>query len=82
LFSNFITLCIIINSVSLAIYDYHDRDSLTKRNKAIDMLNLVMTFIFLVEALIKIVAMGLAFDFNTYLRDGWNVIDLVIVISG
>jgi len=46
------------------------------------MLNIVMTFIFLVEALIKIVAMGLAFDFNTYLRDGWNVIDLVIVISG
>jgi hypothetical protein len=46
------------------------------------MLNLVMTFIFLVEALIKIVAMGLAFDFKKYLRDGWNVIDLVIVISG
>jgi hypothetical protein len=46
------------------------------------MLNFGMTFIFLVEALIKIVAMGLVYDFNTYLRDGWNVIDLVIVISG
>jgi hypothetical protein len=72
----------LINSVGLAIYDYKDRDSLTTRNKAIDMVNLVMTFMFLGEALIKIVAMGLVFDYHTYLRDGWNVIDLVIVISG
>ena len=81
-FSYFITLCILINSVGLAIYDYRDRESLTRKNKGIDMLNFVMTFIFLFEALIKIVAMGLVFDSNTYLRDGWNIIDLAIVISG
>jgi hypothetical protein len=81
-FSHFITFCILINSVSLAIYDYRDRESISRNNKAIDLLNYVMTFIFLVEALIKIVAMGLVFDSNTYLRDGWNVIDILIVISG
>lgn len=81
-FSNFITFCILINSVSLAIYDYRDRDSLSKKNKSIDLLNFMMSYIFLAEALIKIVGMGLAFDTNTYLRDGWNIIDILIVISG
>lgn len=81
-FSNFITLCILINSVSLAIFDYHDRDSLSKKNKMIDLINFVMSFIFLVEAIIKIVAMGFALDTNTYLRDGWNIIDIAIVITG
>lgn len=75
-------MCILINSVSLAIYDYHDRDSVSKINKTIDLLNFVMSFIFLAEALIKIVGMGFSFDTNTYLRDGWNIIDIVIVISG
>lgn len=81
-FSNFITLCILINTLALAIYDYRDRDSQTVRNKVTDMFNVVLTFIFLLEALIKIIGMGLFIGENTYLRDGWNIIDIVIVISG
>jgi hypothetical protein len=46
------------------------------------MFNVVLTFIFLLEALIKIIGMGLFIGENTYLRDGWNIIDIVIVISG
>jgi hypothetical protein len=37
--------------------------------------------IFLFEFALKSLAMGLVFEKNTYLRDGWNIIDFVVVIS-
>eukprot|EP00198_Chlamydomonas_reinhardtii_P012109 XP_001701446.1 voltage-gated Ca2+ channel, alpha subunit [Chlamydomonas reinhardtii] len=38
--------------------------------------------IFTVEALLKIIAMGLVMEKKTYLRDGWNVLDFLVVVSG
>jgi len=35
-FDNFILFIIFMNSLTLAIYDYSDRDSLTMRNQIID----------------------------------------------
>jgi Ion transport protein len=42
----------------------------------------VLTFIFLGEALVKIIAMGFIIGQKTYMRAGWNVIDILIVITG
>ena len=38
--------------------------------------------IFLLEAVIKIVAMGFIGHSKAYLRDPWNIIDFVIVVTG
>ncbi|KXZ52368.1 hypothetical protein GPECTOR_9g412 [Gonium pectorale] len=38
--------------------------------------------IFTVEALLKIVSMGFALAPGTYLRDGWNVVDFMVVALG
>lgn len=42
----------------------------------------MLTIIFLVEATLKIVAMGFIVHQYAYLRDGWNVMDFLIVIMG
>jgi len=52
------------------------------RNALIDKANSISLFIFLVEALIKIIAMGFFFGENAYLNEGWNKLDLLIVLSG
>jgi len=71
-----------LNSVNLSIYDYSDRDSLTSYNKVLNILNDISTFIFLAESIIKIFAMGFIKHENSYLRDGWNILDFFIVIIG
>lgn len=44
--------------------------------------DIIATSIFVLESVIKIIAYGLFFNgVNSYLRIGWNVIDMLIVIS-
>jgi hypothetical protein len=68
-------LVIIANSFVLALYDYSDRDA---KNK----LNTMFGLIFLLEALMKIVAYGFIVAEDSYLRYGWNIIDATVVIAG
>jgi hypothetical protein len=81
-FTGLTTLIIILNSINLSIYDYSDRDSLTSYNNVLDILNEIFTFIFLAESMIKILAMGFIMHENSYMRDGWNILDFFIVILG
>jgi hypothetical protein len=78
----FITISILINTVGLSAYDYRDRDSLTKRNQAIDKLDSVLSVIFAVEAVLKIFGMGFIIHKYSYMRQGWNIMDFIIAISG
>jgi hypothetical protein len=64
----------------LALYDYSQKNQ--KLNEIIDGFGGLFTSIFLVEALLKIVAMGLVVHKKSYLREGWNVVDFLIVCSG
>lgn len=41
--------------------------------------NLVFTFIFVLESLLKMVAFGFCVDKNSYLRDTWSILDFFIV---
>ena len=47
-----------------------------------DMTNLIFTAIFIVEACLKIFALGFCQGKKTYLNTGWNVLDFVIVVCG
>ena len=73
---------IMINSIILALYDYRDRDSTTHLNQVLDKLNMSITVLFIVEAGLKIIAKGFFMHHESYMRNGWNIIDLVVVISG
>lgn len=46
------------------------------------MVNNTLTIIFIIEFLVKILAMGFVFGKNSYLKDLWNILDFIIVISG
>lgn len=47
-----------------------------------DNVEIPFTVIFTLEAILKIIAMGFIFGKGSYLRDGWNWIDFIVVISG
>ena len=50
--------------------------------KVLKTLDLVMTVIFSLEVILKVIATGLVFNGkNSYLRDGWNLLDFMIVFS-
>jgi voltage-dependent calcium channel L type alpha-1F len=48
----------------------------------IDKINVAFTFIFLAEALMRIVAHGFIMEPTSYLRNGWNLIDATVVVAG
>lgn len=72
---------IVLNVIGLSIYDYSDRDDLTLKNKVLWYLDITLTYIFVVESVIKILAMGFIIHHNAYMREGWNVIDFIIAFS-
>ena len=81
-FENFIILMILLNSIILAIFDYSDRDSNSYYNKILNLIEKLLTVIFVIEFVLKIMAFGLILHKNSYLRIGWNLIDFVVVLSG
>jgi len=42
---------------------------------------ILFSVIFLFEFCVKIIGMGFVLTENSYLRDGWNVIDFAVIIS-
>jgi hypothetical protein len=68
--------------VILLAFDYQDRDSLSMRNKSINVISDCLTIIFFVEAGLKIAAFGFVMHKYAYMRDAWNCADFFIVITG
>jgi voltage-dependent calcium channel L type alpha-1D len=75
-----VLLLILANSALLAIYDPVDKDSV--RNKVLDYGEYFFLAMFTVEMLLKMVAMGAVRYPGAYLRDPWNVLDFVVVVTG
>jgi hypothetical protein len=86
-FDGFILASILLNSILLACVDYRVVDDeyqpssdLSTRNNVIEKCETIFTIIFATECILKIFAFGLARGKHAYLRDGWNVLDFVIVV--
>lgn len=76
-----ILLFITFSTVLLAIERPLD-DPKSHKNAVLKVIDYVMTAIFAVEMLIKILAVGFAFNGqNSYIRNGWNILDFIIVMS-
>jgi hypothetical protein len=75
LFETFILLIIILNSIKMAL-----DDPLTESdgNATIESTFIVL---YTTEMTLKIFAYGFVFDSKAYLRDLWNVLDFVIVVT-
>ena len=82
MFDNVIMTMIFLNSMFLAVYDYNDRDEKFSRNRTINIAGIIFTIFFTLECILKILAYGFVVHYKAYLRDGWNWIDLIVVIVG
>lgn len=78
-------MAIILNAITLALWDYSERDGREpnqKLNLALTVTGFAFTLIYVIESMLKIIAFGFVLHSYSYLRDIWNVLDFVIVISG
>uniref|UniRef100_H2YSX6 Voltage-dependent L-type calcium channel subunit alpha n=1 Tax=Ciona savignyi TaxID=51511 RepID=H2YSX6_CIOSA len=81
-FDVLILLTIFANCCALAIYVPFPGEDSNETNEKLEKVEYVFLGIFTVESFMKIIAFGLAFHPNAYLRNGWNILDFIIVIVG
>jgi hypothetical protein len=72
---------IILNSLFLGIYDYTDETNTYWGNILVDKSEFFFTAIFTIECALKILAYGLILSNGCYLRDAWNWLDFIVVIT-
>ncbi|KAG9350848.1 hypothetical protein JZ751_024737, partial [Albula glossodonta] len=73
---------IIANCIVLALEQHLPEDDKTPMSKRLEKTEAYFIGIFCLEAGIKIVALGFVFHKGSYLRNGWNVMDFIVVLSG
>jgi hypothetical protein len=73
---------ILFNTITLSMFDYSDRNSKGQNNKLIDIFSMCFSIVYTIEAILRIIALGFVVHKKSYLRDPWNLIDFIVVISG
>lgn len=77
-FANFIYTLIAMNSLLLMLDEPKLTDQYQMRTISL-MLNII-SGLFVVECLIKVIVMGFAWGERTYMTDSWNILDFIIVL--
>lgn len=95
-FDYIIITCILLNSICMGAYDYYDEhkcaydhsnsggcpySEMNQRNQILTIIGGIFGIIFIIEAALKIFALGFVFHEMCYLRSGWNILDFVIVMA-
>uniref|UniRef100_A0A8C2D8Z5 Calcium channel, voltage-dependent, R type, alpha 1E subunit a n=1 Tax=Cyprinus carpio TaxID=7962 RepID=A0A8C2D8Z5_CYPCA len=73
---------IIANCIVLALEQHLPGDDKTPMSKRLEKTEPYFIGMFCFEAGIKIIALGFVFHKGSYLRNGWNVMDFIVVLSG
>ncbi|CAC5406313.1 CACNA1D [Mytilus coruscus] len=81
-FEFLILLTIFANCVALAIYTPYPEGDSNAVNQALERVEYIFLVIFTLEAIMKIIAYGFALHSGAYLRNGWNILDFIIVVIG
>jgi hypothetical protein len=78
-FDNFILVCILLSSLSMAILNpLWDPNHI--KTKILEMVGTVFSVIFTIEMVLKMLGMGLIWGKNTYLMNPWNRLDFIVVM--
>eukprot|EP00418_Pyrodinium_bahamense_P092481 CAMPEP_0179026606 /NCGR_PEP_ID=MMETSP0796-20121207/8601_1 /TAXON_ID=73915 /ORGANISM="Pyrodinium bahamense, Strain pbaha01" /LENGTH=1928 /DNA_ID=CAMNT_0020722691 /DNA_START=29 /DNA_END=5815 /DNA_ORIENTATION=- len=78
-FDNFILLCILLSTVCMML-EVPTRDPEHLLSRVIRVADMVFAIIFIVEMVVKLVALGLVWGKDAYLRNGWNWLDGIVVV--
>uniref|UniRef100_A0A3Q2DPQ5 Voltage-dependent L-type calcium channel subunit alpha n=1 Tax=Cyprinodon variegatus TaxID=28743 RepID=A0A3Q2DPQ5_CYPVA len=81
-FDIFILLAIFANCVALGVSKPFPEDDSNSTNHDLEQVEYVFLIIFTIETFLKILAYGLVMHPSSYIRNGWNLLDFVIVIVG
>ncbi|XP_004690092.1 PREDICTED: voltage-dependent L-type calcium channel subunit alpha-1F isoform X2 [Condylura cristata] len=81
-FDILILLTIFANCVALGVYIPFPEDDSNTANHNLEQVEYVFLVIFTVETVLKIVAYGLVLHPRAYIRNGWNLLDFIIVVVG
>ncbi|XP_063791946.1 voltage-dependent N-type calcium channel subunit alpha-1B isoform X6 [Pseudophryne corroboree] len=81
-FEYMILATIIANCIVLALEQHLPEHDKTDMSERLDDTEPYFIGIFCFEAGIKIIALGFVFHKGSYLRNGWNVMDFVVVLTG
>ncbi|XP_026130791.1 voltage-dependent L-type calcium channel subunit alpha-1D isoform X5 [Carassius auratus] len=81
-FDVFILIAIFANCMALAVYIPFPEDDSNSINHDLETVEYAFLIIFTIETFLKIIAYGLVMHQNAYVRNGWNMLDFVIVVIG
>uniref|UniRef100_A0A1A8NBM2 Voltage-dependent L-type calcium channel subunit alpha n=1 Tax=Nothobranchius rachovii TaxID=451742 RepID=A0A1A8NBM2_9TELE len=81
-FDIFILIAIFANCMALAVYVPFPEDDSNSINHDLETVEYAFLIIFTIETFLKIIAYGLVMHQNAYVRNGWNMLDFVIVVIG
>uniref|UniRef100_A0A7N8XB34 Voltage-dependent L-type calcium channel subunit alpha n=1 Tax=Mastacembelus armatus TaxID=205130 RepID=A0A7N8XB34_9TELE len=81
-FDIFILIAIFANCMALAVYVPFPEDDSNSTNHDLETVEYAFLIIFTIETFLKIIAYGLVMHQNAYVRNGWNMLDFVIVVIG
>ena len=79
-FDAVIIVLIIVSTVTLA-FEHPLEDPNSEKMKVLEQIDIAMTIVFSIEALLKIISSGFLLNGKrSYLRDPWNMLDFLIVV--
>ncbi|CAG5088602.1 Oidioi.mRNA.OKI2018_I69.PAR.g11897.t1.cds [Oikopleura dioica] len=82
IFDNIILVAIIANCLQLASYEHLPNGDRGELSDFLDATEIYFLWIFIVEMVVKIMALGFCLHKNSYLTNGWNIMDFVVVSTG
>ncbi|XP_067320283.1 voltage-dependent L-type calcium channel subunit alpha-1F isoform X2 [Anolis sagrei] len=81
-FDILILMTIFANCVALGVYIPFPEDDSNVANHNLEQVEYIFLIIFTIETFLKILAYGLVMHPSAYIRNGWNLLDFVIVVVG
>ena len=76
-----ILVIIVISSIKLAADTYITDSTPAYVKITSQVFGTILTFVFIVESLMKSIALGFFMDKGSYLRESWNILDFLIVVA-
>ena len=81
---DYTVIVLILLSSLLLIADNPLNNPNSTYSKVLEIVDFVFTFLFLIEAIIKIIALGFFYSSipaNAYIMNGWNILDFIVVTA-
>ncbi|KFD52387.1 hypothetical protein M513_06768 [Trichuris suis] len=76
-------LCMICaNCIALAVYQPYPAHDSDRKNAVLEQVEYIFIIVFTIECIMKVIANGFLFHPGAYLRNGWNLLDFLIVVIG